>query len=62
MTSYAHHNETSPSLGGCDLRICRHFRGLLGSPAEWCLTQITTSRPRGGGAAICVTAATFVGS
>ena len=26
--------EASPSLGGCDLRNCRHFRGLLGGPAE----------------------------
>eukprot|EP00959_Pyramimonas_sp_CCMP1952_P231001 4828983-Pyramimonas_sp.AAC.1 len=21
--------------GGCDLRNCRHFRGLLGGPAQW---------------------------
>ena len=97
MTSYAHQNETSPSLGaaicetvatfvgfwegqrndvlrrplrdlavlrgGCDLRKCRHFRGLLGGPAEWCPTQTTTIARRPlGGAAICETVATFVGS
>ena len=31
---------------GCELRNCRHFRGLLGSPAEWRCTQIQP-RPRG---------------
>ena len=34
MTSYGDHHETSPSLGGCQLRSCRHFRGLLGGPAD----------------------------
>ena len=34
MVSYADHHDTSPSLGaGCDLRNCRHFRGLLGGLA-----------------------------
>ena len=47
MTSYADRHEASPSPGGggCDLRNCRHFRGLLGGPAEVRPTQITT-RPR----------------
>ena len=53
--------EAPPSLGGCDLRNCRHFRGLLGGPAEWGLTQ-TQIRPRHPwGAAICETVATFEG-
>ena len=35
---------------GCDQRSCRHFRGLLRGPAEWCPTQTTTisRRPLGG--------------
>ena len=32
-------------LGGCELRNCRHFRGLVGGPAEWGDSQ-TPSRPR----------------
>ena len=31
---------TSPSLGGCDLRNCHHFRMLPGGPAESGPTQI----------------------
>ena len=58
--SYADHFETSPSPGVCDLRNCRHFRGLLGGPAEWCLTQTTMKLRRPWGAAICETVATFV--
>eukprot|EP00959_Pyramimonas_sp_CCMP1952_P355031 7437151-Pyramimonas_sp.AAC.1 len=30
--------RSSPSLGGCDLRNCRQFRGLLGGPAQWGFT------------------------
>ena len=48
---YADHHDSSPlSGGGCDLRNCRHFRGLLRGPAEVRLTQITTvaRRPLGG--------------
>ena len=62
MVSYADDYETSQSLGGCDLRNCRHFRGLLGGPAEWCLTQMTMGPRRPWGAAICESVATFVGS
>ena len=32
-------------LGGCELRTRRHFRGLVGAPAEWCHTQ-NIVRPR----------------
>ena len=61
MTSYAHQIETSPSLGGYDRRNCRHFRELLGGPAQWCPTHII-SRPRHPwGAVICETVATFEG-
>ena len=49
LVSYAHQNETSPSLGGCDPRNCRHFRGLLGGPAQWCLTHIRMGPRRPGG-------------
>ena len=55
-------NETSPSLGGCELRNSRHFRGLLGGPAEVRLTRITTIARGAWGAAICAAVATFVGS
>ena len=32
--------------GGCQLRNCRHSRGLLGGPAEWRSTRIQRG-PRG---------------
>ena len=54
--------EASPSLGGCDLRNCRHFRGLLGGPAEGRLTGTRIEASPSLGAAICETVATFVGS
>ena len=62
-----------PVPGGCELRNCRWFRWLLGSPAECCHTQIRMRprRPWGPrtaneaspslGAATCKTVATFVG-
>ena len=34
-----------PVPGGCELRNCRHFRVVLGGPAQWCHTQIRM-RPR----------------
>eukprot|EP00959_Pyramimonas_sp_CCMP1952_P059403 1240491-Pyramimonas_sp.AAC.1 len=34
VASHADQNEISPSLGVCDQRSCRYFRGLLGGPAE----------------------------
>ena len=53
------------SLGpwvGWQLRHRRHFRGLLGGPAERCLEGVAT-RPRSSlGAGNCETVATFVGS
>ena len=63
-----------PVPGGCELRNCRWFRWLLGSPAECCHTQIRMRprRPWGPrtaneaspsfGAANCEIVATFVGS
>ena len=37
--------EAAPSLGGCDLRNCRHFRGLLGGLQGWRYTQIRMRPP-----------------
>ena len=37
---HADQNETLPSLGGCELRNVRHFRGLQAGPAEGPHTQI----------------------
>ena len=34
-----------PVPEGCELRNCRHFRVILGGPAQWCHTQIRM-RPR----------------
>ena len=47
---------------GCELRCCRHFRGLLGGPAEWSWEQIPPRHRGSLGAAICAAVATFVGS
>ena len=33
VRSYGDSDYSSPSLGGCDPRNCRHFRGLLRGPA-----------------------------
>ena len=54
--------DFAPSLGCCQLRNCRHFRGPLGGPAEGCPTGITVRPRRPLGAAICASVATFVGS
>ena len=34
------------ALGGCELRNCRHVRGLLGGPAGWCHKQTRKRPPR----------------
>ena len=40
VASYADQNKASPSPRGCELRNCRHVRGLLGGPAQSRHTQI----------------------
>ena len=62
MGSYPNSNETSPSLGVCDLRNCRRFRTLLGGgggsiagPRRGFKLDLATP----GGAAICAPVDTF---
>ena len=54
-------DHTSPSLVGCDQRNCRHFRGLLGGPAEWGPPQNQIRPYQPWGAAICEAVGTFEG-
>ena len=62
LVPYADQNDTSESTGSCERRNCRNFRGLLGSPAEWCPTGIRMRPRRPQGSANCEAVATFVGS